>query len=102
VKSISATILVVALLGLFAYTNPTLDGYENFVRQDIIQESQKQDDLTRALGFFLGGIAGRVIRNQTIRKDYVFLSIYNTNLGNGRLRVLGVLNNYFVLERSGL
>ena len=70
-KSISATIFVVALLGLLAYTNPTLDGYENFVRQEIIQESQKQDDLKQALGFFLGGIASRVIRNQTIRKDYV-------------------------------
>lgn len=95
-KSISSAIIIVALLGLLAYTNPPLDSYEIFLRQQMIQESKT--DLERALASLLGGFASRVVVNQTIRKDYVFLSTYDTNIGNEHLRVLGILNNFIILE----
>jgi hypothetical protein len=96
VKSKIFVILTLGLLGLLAYTNPTLNGYESFVHQQIIQESKT--DMERALGFFFGDFASRFVASQTIRKDYVFLSTYDTNVGDEHLRALGVLNNFILLE----
>jgi hypothetical protein len=81
------------------YTNPTREKYENFLHQRILQESQQQKELGSAfLGSFLGGLASRFIASQTIRKDYIVLSLYETNIGNESLSVLGILNNFIVLE----
>lgn len=96
-KSLAFTIVIVALLGLLAYTNPTLESYESFVHQKIIQESQS-NDVNRALGYFLGGFASRFVAGQTIRKDYVFLSIYETTMGDQQLKALGILKNFILLE----
>ena len=95
-KSITATILVVALLGLLAYKNPTLDSYEHFMRQKITEESKT--DVEKALGFFFGDFASRFVASQTIRKDYIFLSTYDTELSGEHLRALGILNNFIILE----
>ena len=98
-KSLSSVIVIVALLGLLVYTNPTREKYENFLHQRILQESQQQKELGSAcLGSFLGGLASRFIASQTIRKDYIVLSLYETNIGNESLSVLGILNNFIVLE----
>lgn len=96
-KTLSFTIVMVALLGLLAYTNPTLESYESFVHQEILQESQS-DDMSRALGFLFGGFASRMVASQTIRTDYIFLSTYDTNIGNEHLRALGILKNFILLE----
>ena len=95
-KSLTATIFIVALLGLLAYKNPTLDGYEHFMRQKITEESKT--DAEKALGFFLGDFASRFVASQTIRRDYIFLSTYDTEFGGEHLRTLGILNNFFILE----
>ncbi len=98
-KSISSTIFVVALLGLLVYTNPTLENYENFLHQEILQDTEKQGDaLSRTFGYLFGGFASSIITNMTIRKDYVFWSIYDTKIENEHLRVLGIMKNFFILE----
>lgn len=86
------------LLGLLAYTNPQMDGYARFVQQNIAQETGKQGDWTKALGVLFGGFASDLYVNATIRKDYVFLSTYETNLGKEHIQALGVLNNFIVLQ----
>jgi len=96
VKSIAVTIVIVVLLGLLAYTNPTLDSYESFVRQQIIRESKT--DVKKALGLFLGGFASRFVASQTVRRDYIFLSTYDTEFGGEHLRTLGILNNFIIME----
>jgi hypothetical protein len=96
VKSLFSIILLIALLGLLAYTNPSLESYETFIRQQIIEESKT--DLERALGLFFGGYASRFVASQTVRKDYVFLSTYDTGIGDEHLRTLGILNNFIILE----
>jgi len=97
IKLLSFIIVMVALLGLLAYTNPTLESYESFVHQKIIQEAQG-NDVNQALGYFLGGFASRFLASQTIRKDYIFLSIYETNIGDEHLKALGILKNFILLE----
>jgi hypothetical protein len=98
-KTLASTIVIVAVLALLAYTNPQLDHYERFIEQEIIQKTSKQSDqLERVLGQVLGGLASTVLINNTRRTDYVFLSTYETSLGDERLRALGILNNFMVLE----
>src|SRR5919106_973761 len=99
-KSIALTIVMIALLGLLVYTNPTLESYENFVRQWLIQEMKKEgsSDLERTIGSFLSGIASGVLARQAIRKDYLLLSTYDTDLGNEHIKAVGILNNFIVLE----
>lgn len=98
-KSLSITVITVAILGLLAYTNPKPNDYERFIHELIMQETNKRkDDLERVLGQVFGGIASTMITNQTVRADYVFLSTYDTKLGNERLKALGILNNFIVLE----
>ncbi len=97
-KSLSFTIVTVSFLGLLAYTNPTLESYESFFRQEIRKSADESGLLAGVLGRLLGGIASESIISLTIRKDYVFLSTYETKIGNEQLRVLGVLRNFIILE----
>jgi hypothetical protein len=98
-KSLASAIFTVALLGLLVYTNPTLEGYESFLHQQILEDAARQSDaLTQTLGYFFGSFASSVITNMTIRKDYVFWSTYDTKIGDEHLRVLGIMKNFFILE----
>ena len=98
-KLFSITLILIALLGLLAYTNPKLDNYDQFISQRIIEETRKEKDpMAGALGSLLGGFAANLMTKQTVRNDYVFFSTYDTSFGNEHLRALGVLNNFYITE----
>jgi Domain of unknown function (DUF4359) len=98
-KLFSIFLILVALFGLLAYTNPKLDNYDQFISQRITEETRKEKDpLAGALGSLLGGFAANLITNQTVRKDYVFFSTYDTAFGNEHIRAIGVLNNLYITE----
>lgn len=99
-KSIVITIVLIAAGALFAYTNPTLDSYKDYLHQTILKETnEKHDPLGQALGSLFGGVASSVIASQTVRHDYVFLSTYETKFSEReRLRAVGLLKNFFVVE----
>lgn len=94
------TVVVVALclLGLLAFTNPRMEDFEQYLRQEILVESGKGDDLGKALGALVSGVASSLLTAATVRNDYVFWSTYETTLGTDRLRVLGIFRNFRVLE----
>ncbi|MCX6068479.1 MAG: DUF4359 domain-containing protein [Chloroflexi bacterium] len=98
-KLFSITLILIALLGLFAYTNPKLDNYDQFISQRIIEETRKEKDpMAGALGSLFGGFAANLMTTQTVRKDYVFFSTYDTAFGNEHIRAIGVLNNFYITE----
>ena len=98
-KLFSIVIILVALFGLLAYTNPKLDNYDQFISQRITEESRtEKDPVAGALGSFLGGFAANLMTKQTVRKDYVFFSTYDTAFGNEHMRAIGVLNNFYITE----
>jgi hypothetical protein len=61
-------------------------------------ESAKGDEVGRALGVLVSGVASGLLTSATVRSDYVFWSTYETTLGQDRLRALGILRNFRVLE----
>lgn len=100
-KQFLITLILIALLGLLAYTNPNLDNYDQFISQRITEESRKEKDpVAGALNSLFGGFAANLMTKQTVRKDYVFLSSYDTTIGDKHMRAVGVLNNFYVTEDS--
>jgi hypothetical protein len=98
-KLFSITLILIALFGLLAYTNPGLNNYDQFISQRIIEETRKEKDpMAGALGSLLGGFAANLMTKQTVRKDYVFFSTYDAAFGNEQLRAIGVLNNFYIME----
>ena len=97
-KGIVTAIVLIGIVLLFVITNPSTDDYEDYMRQEMIKESQGEDELSSALGSLFGGVAGSLLANASTRKNYLVYSVYATDLGNSDLVVLGVLGNFFVLE----
>ena len=98
-KLFSIVLILIALFGLLAYTNPKLDNYDQFIGQRITEETRKaKDPMAGALGSLLGGFAANLMTKQTVRKDYVFFSTYDTAFGNEHIRTMGVLNNFYITE----
>ncbi|MGZ8171939.1 MULTISPECIES: DUF4359 domain-containing protein [Methylobacter] len=98
-KLFSIALISIALLGLLAYTNPKLDSYDQFISQRITEETRKEKDpMAGALSSLLGGFAANLMTKQTVRKDYVFFSTYDTAFGNEHMRAVGVLNNFYITE----
>jgi len=98
-KLFSITLILIAVLGLLTYTNPKLDSYDQFISQRITEETRKaKDPMAGALGSLLGGFAANLMTKQTVRKDYVFFSTYDTAFGNEHIRAIGVLNNFYITE----
>ncbi len=98
-KLFSITLILIALSGLLAYTNPGLNDYDQFISQRITEETKKQKDpVAGVLGSLLGGLTANLMTTQTVRKDYIFFSTYDTAFGNEHLRAIGVLNNFYTTE----
>lgn len=98
-KQTSIILILISVLGLLAYTNPSQEKYENFMNQEIIKESQKANDpMAGALGSLFGGFAASLITKQTIRHDYVFFSTYEMTFGQERFEAVGVLNNFHITK----
>ncbi|WP_211472124.1 DUF4359 domain-containing protein [Collimonas humicola] len=95
---LSSTIVMVSIVGLLAFTNPTLDSYEQHIHQIITQEANKRDDLTQALGTLFSGVASSFIASSTVRNNYILFSTYESNLGNRNLKFVGVLGNFFQIS----
>ena len=100
-KLLSISLILIVLLGFLAYTNPSLNAYDQFISQRITEEMGKEkSQVVKALGFFLGGFAADIFTKQTIRKDYVFFSTYDIAIGNERMKAIGALNNIYITENS--
>ncbi|MHC1745145.1 MAG: DUF4359 domain-containing protein [Syntrophobacteraceae bacterium] len=103
-KTLSIVIVLVAVVGLMVYTNPTMNDFDTYIRQSVIKESEKQtrDSMGRFLGSIVGGLAGTVVTSQTVRSDYLIFSLYEARLGTEKLKALGICKNFILLESPKL
>lgn len=98
-KLLASTLIPIAILGFLAYTNPKMDGYDQFINQRILEKTRHANDpLEGMIGSVLGGFAAKLLSQQTIRKDYIFFSRYDTAIGNKHIRSIGVLNHFYLTE----
>ncbi len=102
-KSLSGTIIVIALLGLLAYTNPKMENYAQFIQSQMVRQAGKDNPLASFLTALFGNSVNNMIAQATIRDDYVFFSVYDSDFGkdNGHVKSIGILNNFIVMESTG-
>ncbi|AFZ47751.1 hypothetical protein Cyast_1795 [Cyanobacterium stanieri PCC 7202] len=118
-KSLSlSTIAIIsgAILALFGgmliFTNPNQRQYEEFAEEQLSIYAKENlcqadasglDQVIKSQVCHMMVEAGRgqiprVIRETTQRKDYLVLSIYETNLYLYRFRTIGIFNYFYVLD----
>lgn len=96
-KKVMILISVVALLIVMAISNPNKTEYINWLKTQVVE--QNNDDM------LLQGIvalAGEPIINSATKiHNYVFLSVYHTNLSDiGEINVIGVFGNFISLSNQ--
>jgi hypothetical protein len=103
-KSLTIVVVLAALVGLMAYTNPSRDDFSNYIRQYVMKESQKRAQGTQIQLFapLLGSLAGSVVSSGTVRADYIVFSTYEFQMGQERIKVLGLFKNFILLEKPDL
>ncbi|WP_374089175.1 DUF4359 domain-containing protein [Methylomicrobium lacus] len=98
-KLLASTLILLAFLGFLAYTNPSMDSYDQFINQRILDKAgQAKDPLQGMIGSVLGGVASRLMVQQTERKDYIIFSAYDTVIGNSHIRAIGLVNHFYLTE----
>ena len=110
---IALLMALVILLGMavfFAATNPTTEQYGAFLEsslaqalermgEDDIQETAQQRQLIRDLLKSQGKqVIQAVTRSNTVRHNYGFFSIFETNALGVRIEVVGVAHRFFPRE----
>lgn len=93
-KYLILTLIIIAILGFMIATNPTLDDYSDYIKQEYVNENEEQGEFTKGLKGIFGGIAGDVIASATTRKNYVFFSLYNTDLSSDKYSCVGIFGNF--------
>ncbi|MGH8549538.1 MAG: DUF4359 domain-containing protein [Methylococcales bacterium] len=63
--------------------------------------SQK-DPLVNVVGSLFSGVATNFVIQQTMREDFVLFSTYDTQFGDEHLKVIGLFNNFYITEKSGV
>ena len=103
-SSISTLLVLVLIAGLLFSTNPNDWDYENHLQEQIKEFSKKEvkDGLLGGIiDLFSGGVA-KVASLATEKEDYYLFSIYSTELDeNNRVKYLGILNHFVLLESEG-
>ncbi|MGH8474930.1 MAG: DUF4359 domain-containing protein [Methylococcales bacterium] len=101
-KLIISIIALIGIIILLTVTNPKLETYEQFVDQQIKIETRKQQDpLANVIGSLFSGLATNFVIQQTVRQDFVLFSTYDTQFDDEHLKVIGLLNNFFITEKPG-
>jgi hypothetical protein len=98
-KQLSVTLVILFVLGVLIATNPSIEEYERFVVTEIRDQAREEGGLEEeVLATLLGGLASTLLVKQTEHHDYLLFSTYETPMGDGNMKVVGVLRQFFVLE----
>jgi len=83
---------IAIILGLFAYTNPSIEDYATTIRQGFVKEAASSD--AEVYNMIFGGLADSFIANVTVRKNFIFFSTYHTEFGPLEASCLGALTTF--------
>lgn len=105
-KRLIKLLLLVAVFGGLYVTNPTMEDFKAFVRDEaggIVLEEMGDTELGRILADVGSSLAAGVVERFTDRKDYWIFSVYD--LGTGRTqnddpwRFVGVAGRFIEISR---
>lgn len=99
-KALTVTLVVLFVLGVLIFTNPSIEDYRAFMTQELNREVKKEARSEGEAAFIalVGGLATSFLAGQTVRNDYLLFSTYETSIGSERLSAIGALRNFLVTE----
>ncbi len=94
-KGIMIVVVVVLVVGLIGFaTNPSYDDYKEWYKSKTAQDVQALTEIGKSV---VGAVSGLVADASIVREDYKVYSVY-TSEALDNYRVLGIFNNFFVLD----
>lgn len=93
--SLVALLLIVSLIG-FA-TNPTYEDYKKWYKSENYKDVEATTKIEQAV---VGLVSDFVSDNSVVRDDYKVYSMYTMNSDKYNYKVIGVFNNFFILENK--
>jgi len=93
------TLAIFAVLSAILFgTNPTQDEYVSWLKQRAIND-EAGNEFGQALTLMLGG---PIFNLSTTHKDFLFFSIYQTDLGTGaKIGAIGLLHHFLLIDLTG-
>ena len=103
-KARATLVVVLALCGaVLATTNPDGTAYEQYLRTEILKDAGRQKDTRkRIVEVVLSTVLPGMVTTVTRRQDYVLWSYYVSDIGIERIETVGILGNFYVLNRYGI
>ena len=105
-KGLIKLLLLAAVIGGLYVTNPTMEDFKMFVRDQASETVRKEmgdTEFGRVLSDVGSTLAAGVVERFTERKDYWVFSVYNLGLNSGRnaepWRFVGVAGRFFELNK---
>ncbi len=93
-KKLSFLIIIAFLLIVMAICNPSKSEYSNWLKEQVSE--QNDNILVQGIVALAGGT---IIDSYTKTHNYVFFSVFDTNIsGEKTLKVIGIFNNFIPLD----
>lgn len=98
IKWLIVTALFISFAFICVFTNPTKDEYISWAKETSSASFNSKDaTLSEMLSHFLNT---SLIGQATKSKNYVFFTIFETDLDNKELKVVGALDNFFPVSSA--
>lgn len=98
IRSILEICFILFLSALCISTNPTRAQYTNWVSQyylqDLSEEAHPAANLLKEIG------TSAMLNYSTTAKDYLFFSVFSSQIGDTTLRCIGILDHFIPLSFS--
>ncbi len=97
-KGISSFIVLILLISLIGFaTNPSYEDYKEWYKAQNYASIETSGKLEKSV---MGLVSDFVSDRSVVREDYKIYSLYTMENNNYSYKVIGIFNNFFVLENG--
>jgi hypothetical protein len=88
-------LLVVSLIGFS--TNPSYEDYKEWNKTQTYEEIEASTQIEKSV---VGFVSDLVADSTVVREDYKVLSLYSIENDDSSYKVLGIFNNFFIIDNE--
>lgn len=93
------TALIIGLIAaFFITTNPSKADFQYYIKDSINRGAEQEGWLMGAVLKLTSGLTSSAIEYSTYRRDYLFFSVYETDLMGNRMVFIGAANSFVRIE----
>jgi hypothetical protein len=88
-------LLIVSLIGFS--TNPSYEDYKEWNKTQTYEEIEASTQIEKSV---VGFVSDLVADSTVVREDYKVLSLYTIENDDSSYKVLGIFNNFFIIDNE--